>query len=180
MKFLPFVFKHLRATWVRTGSTVISMALCVFMFCTLQSAVARLNRAVETRSPKRLMVKNAVSPMIVLPLSYAEQIRRVPGVVRVAALGLFGGLLPARKEDVGDESGPNWTNAFNNVAIDAEPYFAMNPELVIAPDQFRGFMEDLRGCVIGRSLAKRYGWNIGDRVFLESIAPLYRKPSGPF
>jgi putative ABC transport system permease protein len=181
VKFLPFVFKHLLSTWVRTASTVVSMALCVFTFCTLQSAVARLNRVVETRSPKRLIVKNAVSPIVVIPLSYAEQIRRVPGVVRAGSLGMFGGLLPAKKEVTGEGPGSgDWANAFANVAIDAEPYFAMNPELVVTPQQFRDFMGDLRGCVMGRALADRFNWKIGDRFFLESFAPIYRKASGPF
>ena len=125
-------------------------------------------------------MKNAVSPMVVLPLSYAEQIRRVPGVTRVAAEGLFGGLLPAKKEESLGGSGSNWTNSFATAAVDAEPFFAMNPEFVVAPDQFKDFMGDLRGCVIGRGLAQRFGWKIGDRFFLESLAPLYRKPSGPF
>ena len=39
MKFLPFVFKHLRATWVRTGSTVVAMGLCVFLFCMLRTVL---------------------------------------------------------------------------------------------------------------------------------------------
>ena len=30
MKFLPFVLKHLRRNWVRTVSTVVAMAICIF------------------------------------------------------------------------------------------------------------------------------------------------------
>lgn len=176
MKFLPFVLKHLLRNWVRTGSTVVAMALCVLLFCTLQSALGRLDRIVETRSPKRLVTRNGVNPFVVIPVAYAEQIKRVPGVKRVSVLSMFGGLLPAMKEGKADEAGSlDWSNAFGNVAVDAEPYFAMNPELRVPPHEFRDFMADLRGCVIGRELAKRFGWKIGDHFHLTSFGPLYKK-----
>ena len=41
-------------------------------------------------------------------------------------------------------------------------------------------MGDLQGAVIGRKLADKFGWKIGDRFFLESFIPPYRKRTGPF
>jgi hypothetical protein len=105
LKFLPFVFKHLRATWVRSASSVVAMALCVFL------------------------------------------IQAVPGVKRVAATFMFSGVLPTRKEgkaEAGSEWETDWTSVFQNAAVDAEPYFAMSPELLVPPDQFRDFLSDLR------------------------------------
>ena len=183
MKFLPFVFNHLRATWVRTASTVVSMALCVFLFCTLQSVLVHLDRFIENRSPRRLVTRNAVSIMEVVPLTHGARIEALPGVRRAAATMLFGGVLPARKEgkaSQGSDAGTDWTKVFQNAAVDAEPYFAMSPELIVAPDQFRDFLEDLRGCVVGRKLAEKFGWKIGDHFFLESFASALRKRSGPF
>ena len=69
MKFLPFVFKHLRATWVRTASTVVSMGLCVFLFCTLQTVLAHFDTFIAGRSPRRLVTRNARSLMSSLPLT---------------------------------------------------------------------------------------------------------------
>ena len=51
MKFLPFVFKHLRATWVRTASTVVAMALCVFLFCTLRSVLDHFDGSSKPQPP---------------------------------------------------------------------------------------------------------------------------------
>ena len=56
----------------------------------------------------------------------------------------------------------------------------MYPEYQLPPDQYQAFLQDLRGCVIGRKLANRYGWKIGDTFFLESFIPPYRKRDGPF
>ncbi len=181
MKFLPFVLKHLLRNWVRSGSTVAAMALSVMVFCTLQSALDRLNHIADTRSPRRLVTRHGVTPLTLLPLSHAEQIRRIPGVRRVAATSMFGGLLPAKKEERADAGGSNdWTTAFQNIAVDAEPYLAMSPELKVDPDQLREFKADLRGCLIGRELARRFGWQLGDHFFLESFASGYRKRGGPF
>jgi putative ABC transport system permease protein len=183
MKFLPFVFKHLRATWVRTASTIVSMALCVFLFCTLQTVLAHFDDFIEGRSPRRLVTRNAVSIISVVPLTHGPRIQALPGVKRVAAVTAFGGVLPARREgraDSGKAGETDWTAVFQNLAVDAEPYFAMNPEMMVAPDPLRDFMRDLRGCVIGRQLARKFGWKIGDHFFLQSFIPGLRKKGGPF
>jgi len=157
------------------------MALCVLLFCTLESALLRFNRVVDTRSPKRLVTRHGVSFMFLLPLAHAEQIRNVPGVTGVAKVNQFGGLLPARREEKADQEGSsNWADAFQNMAVDAEAYFAVNPELHVAPGEFRDFLGDLRGCVIGREMAAKFGCKVGDRFFLESFVAPYRKQSGPF
>ena len=84
MKFLPFVLKHLRRNWVRTLSTVLAMAVCIFLFCTLQTVLASINSLLESSSATRLISRNAVSLVFNLPLSYGARIAAVPGVKRVA------------------------------------------------------------------------------------------------
>lgn len=181
LKFLPFVLRHLRRNTVRTASTVAAMALCILLFCTLQSALTRFDRIVDTRSPRRLVTRNAITFMIPVPRTFGEQIKKVPGVQRVAIMNGFGGVLPARKEGLDAAGGAtDWSNAFQNVAVEGEEYFAMNPELSVAPDQLRDFLKDPQACVMGRELARRFGWKIGDRFFLESFVSAYRRRSGPF
>jgi putative ABC transport system permease protein len=183
MKFLPFVLKHLRRNWVRTTSTVLAMAVCIFMFCTMRSVLAQIDSMLDSASASRLVSRNAVSLVFSLPLSYANRIQGVPGVKRVAVTSWFGGTLPAKKEgkaDEGAEASTDWSNFFPNMAVDADPYFAMYPEFEIPPDQYQAFKEDMRGAVIGRKLASKFGWKIGDHFFLESFIPPYRKKDGPF
>src|SRR4029077_11831876 len=180
LKFLPFVLRHLRRNTIRTASTVAAMGLCILLFCTLQSALTRFNRVIDTRSPRRLVTRNAVTFMIPIPLTFGDQIRRVPGVQRVAVMNGFGGVLPARKEGQDAGGATDWSNAFQNVAVEGEEYFAMNPELSVPPDQLRDFLRDPPACVIGRELARRFGWKVGDHFFLESFVSAYRKRDGPF
>jgi putative ABC transport system permease protein len=183
MKYLPYLLKHLRRNWFRTGLTVFAMALCIFLFCTLQSVLAQINGLLDSRSAKRLVTRNSVSFTFPLPVAYEARIQSVPGVVRVSASNWFGGVLPTKKEgkaEEGSSSTRDWSNFFPNMAVELEPYLAMYPEYEIPPDQYRALLQDQRGCVIGRKLAQKYGWKLGDTFYLESIIPTYRKPDGPF
>ncbi|HMB67765.1 MAG TPA: FtsX-like permease family protein [bacterium] len=188
MRFLPLVLKHLRRNRIRTASTIAAMAICIFLFCTLQSVLAQIQTMLDSASAKRLVTRNAVSLVFNLPLSYGNRILGVDGVERVAITSWFGGSLPAKKEgkaddtDVGegDDSTTDWSNFFPNMAVEDESYFAMNPEYEIPEDQYRDYLADLRGCVIGRKLADKFDWKPGDTFYLESFIPPYRKPDGPF
>jgi putative ABC transport system permease protein len=184
LKYLPFILKHLKRNWVRTGSTVVAMAVCIFLFCTLQTVLRGINEQLESSSASRLVTRNAVSLVFSVPLKYGSEMQSVPGVKRVANTTWFGGSLPEKKEAKaaagGDASTTDWSKFFPNMAVDAEPYFAMYPEYQISPDQWQAFLGDLQGCVIGKKLADKYNWKIGDHFFLESFIPPYRKSSGPF
>src|SRR5262245_53588043 len=188
MKFLPYILKHLRRNWIRTASTVVAIAVCIFLFCTLQSVLAAVDSLLESSSSKRLVTRHAVSLVFDLPLSYENRIATVPGLQRVAISTWFGGTLPAKKEGQSDSkkaegaegSTTDWSNFFPNMAIEAEPYLLMYPEYKLPPDQYQSFMQDQRGALIGRKLADKFKWKLGDTFFLESFIPPYRKPDGPF
>jgi len=185
MRFAPFVLKHLRRNWVRTLSTVVAMSVCIFLFCTLQTVLVSINAMLESTSASRLVTRSAVSLVFNLPLSYKQRIADVPGVKGVAVTSWFGGSLPTKKEGKAEEGSDSetttdWSNFFPNMAVEAEPYFQMYPEFEVPPDQFQAFLQDRQGCVIGRKLAKKFGWKIGDHFFLESFIPPYRKKDGPF
>jgi putative ABC transport system permease protein len=183
MKFVPFIFKHLKRNWIRTGSTVLAMSLCIFLFCTLQTVLHEINGLLEGTSANRLITRHGVSLVFNLPLSYAGRIASVPGVKSVATTAWFGGSLPAKKEgkaEEGSSEGPDWSNFFPTMAVDSEKYFPMYPEYQIDPGQWSGYMGELKGAMIGRKLADKFSWKVGDHFFLESFIPPYRKSSGPF
>lgn len=184
MKFLPYLLKHLRRNWVRTTSTVLAMGLCIFLFCTLQSVLAEIGALLESTSANRLVTRHSVSLVFNLPLAYKARIEGLEGVRRVSINSWFGGSLPARKEGKAEEedssSTTDWSNFFPNMAVEPEPFLAMFPEYELTPEERQAFRQNLRGCVIGRKLADKYDWKVGDTFFLESFIPPYRKPDGPF
>ena len=182
MKFAPYLLKHLRRNWVRTTSTVLAMAVCIFLFCTLRTVLKAMDDARELGNVTRLVTRDALSLVNNVPLSYEGPIGQIPGVKRVAISTWFGGSLPAKRESKDKKSGggPDFSSFFTNLAVEDEPYFAMHPEFSIPPEEMKAYREDLRGCILGRGLAEQFGWKPGDTFFLESFIPPYRRREGPF
>jgi putative ABC transport system permease protein len=188
MKFFPFIAKHLKRNWIRTASTVLALAICIFLFCTLQSVLASVNALLNASSSTRLVTRHAVSLVFALPLPYEQRMLSVPGVKGVANTTWFGGSLPTKKEGKAEAAGggdeeaatTDWSKFFPNMAVDAEKYFPMMPEYQIPPDEYKAFLGEMQGCLIGRKLVEKYGWKVGDHFFLESFIPPYRKKDGPF
>jgi putative ABC transport system permease protein len=162
MKHLPYILKHLRRNWIRTGSTVLGMAVCIFLFCTLQTVLAAIEYSLQSASASRLWTRHAVSLVFTLPLTYEPRIATVPGVVRTANATWFGGVYQKPE------------NFFANFAVDMEDYLHIYPELEVPPDQTQALMADRRGILIGRGLSEKYGWTIGDSFQMESTIPPYR------
>src|SRR5262245_18580351 len=104
---------HLRKNCIRTSSTVLGMAVCIFLICTLQTILAALNYCLQAASGQRLWTRHAVSLVFPIPLSYKARIAAVPGVRRVATANWFQGVYKDRKK------------FFANFAIDAEDYLAL-------------------------------------------------------
>jgi putative ABC transport system permease protein len=168
MKYLPYILKHLRKNWIRTLSTMLAMALCIFLIGSLQTLLKAFYGGLENASTERLVTRNRVSLVFPLPLSYESRIAGVPGVRRVAKSNWFGGVR-------GTANGqPDMKNFFPNFAVEAEPYLAMWPEYGLTAAEKQAFLQDLRGCIIGPALAEKFGWRVGSTIQLESTIPPYR------
>jgi putative ABC transport system permease protein len=162
MKFLPYVLKHLRRNWVRTASTIVGMAVCIFLICVLQTVLDAMRQTTAAADPSRIVTRHAVSLVFNMPIAYKPRIASIPGVERVAVSNWFGGVYRDMKD------------FFPNFAVDSEDYFAMFPEYRVPPDQMQAYMQDMRGILVGRDIAERYGFKLGDAIQMESMIPPYR------
>jgi putative ABC transport system permease protein len=165
MKFLPYILKHLKKNWIRTASTILAMALCIFLISSLQTLLKAFYGGLDTASTERLVTRNRVSLVFPLPVAYESRIASMPGVKRVAKSNWFQGV---RGSD-GD-----MRDFFPNFAVEAEPYLAMYPEYGLTDAEKQTFFREMRGCIIGEGLATKFGWKVGSAVQLESTIPPYR------
>ena len=94
MKYLPYILKHLRRNWIRTLSTIMAMALCIFLIGTLQTLLRAFYGGMDRTSTERLVIRNRVSLVFPLPLTYEPRLAAMPGVKRVAKVNWFGGGVP--------------------------------------------------------------------------------------
>ena len=140
---------------LRTLLTILGITVAILAFGLLQTVVSAWYAGVNASSSTRLISRNAVSLVFSLPIAYQERIRHIEGVSAVSYANWFGGVYITEK------------NFFASFAIEPKSYLALYPEFVLAPEEKRAFLLDRKGCVVGRKLAERFGWKIGDTIPLK-------------
>jgi putative ABC transport system permease protein len=155
MHVLKLIFKNSFRHKLRTFLTVLGVAIAILSFGLLRTVIDAWYAGVKASSATRLVTRNAVSLVFPLPLSYKEKIRQIEGVKGVSYGTWFGGIYIDEK------------NFFANYAMEPKTYLAMYPEIITSPDQMAAFLRDRKGAVVGRKLAERYGWKIGDLITLK-------------
>jgi putative ABC transport system permease protein len=61
-------------------------------------------------------------------------------------------------------------NIFARYAVEPERIFTIRADYRILDDQRLAFQREKQGCVVGRGLVRRYGFNLGDRLTLKGDA----------
>src|SRR5262245_9615196 len=77
---------------LRTFLTVLGIVVAITAFGLLRTIVDAWYAGVDASSAARLVTRNSISLVFALPLNYAQKIRQVPGVTRVAWANWFGGV----------------------------------------------------------------------------------------
>lgn len=155
---LRLVFAHARAQPLRWGLTAGSIALAVFLHCTLQTILSSLDSLVSGAAGNRLITSSAVSLFQSLPLSGIERIRaaRIAGVKDIGHWTWFDGVYRDPKE------------FFPRMAVDVGMMRAQyGTDYLLTDDEWETFIREKGGCMVGRGLADRYDLQVGDPMVLE-------------
>src|SRR6202046_2611836 len=121
MKFLHLILANLRRKKLRTILTV----------------------GADIAGADRLVIINRISIIQPLPLSYRDQIQRIPGVKSITHNNWFGGVYQDEK------------NFFPQFVIDPENQRQVMSELVVPDDQWQKFVADREGAGGGARTAQR-------------------------
>ncbi|MBT8084204.1 MAG: ABC transporter permease [Woeseia sp.] len=160
MKYFGLVWKNAWRKKVRTSLTVLSVLVAFLLFALLNAIGYAFRSGEDVSSAERLIVINKISLINPLPMSYQARIASTPGVADVTHASWFGGYYQDPR------------NQFAQFPVEPEEYFALYPELVIAPEQLDAFAKNRIGAVVGRELAEKFGWKLGDRIpILSTIWP---------
>ncbi|MBL8751174.1 MAG: ABC transporter permease [Planctomycetes bacterium] len=149
---------------IRAILTVGSVATAVFLLCILDASYRGLDAAVADASKTRLWVQSAVSLFVDLPEGYQPKIEAVPGVKDVVRFQWFGGIYQ-------DPS-----NFFAQFGVDAAKWSANYPEIELVEGKLADWEAARTNCIIGRDLADRFGWRVGDHVPL--IGAIFPRTDG--
>lgn len=152
MKYLPLLWKSLWRKKVRTTFTVLSIFIAFVLFGLLMTIRTAFSFGVDIAGLDRLVLIHKVSLIMPLPVSYLPRLQTTPGVEVATHNTWFGGVYQ-------DPS-----NFFAQIVVEPEPFFEIYPEYELPPEQFQAWLADRQGAVVGVDLARRFGWQIGDRV----------------
>jgi len=151
----------IRKNLFRKKLRAILMIVCIFIAFLLFGVLASFERAFNSgesvAAANRLVVNNKINFTQPMPLAYLNRVRGVQGVETASHWNWFGGYYQEPR---------NFLIAF---AVEAETYLQIyRGDFAISPDQRQAFLADRGAIAVGRAVADKYGWQVGDRIPLSS------------
>ena len=139
----------------RAFLTVLGVVITTVAFLFLRTVLTAWYASSEASSADRIVTRNAISLTQSLPLAYSDRIAQVPGVTRLTWSNWFGGIYKDRK------------NFFAQFAIDPVSALEVFDIRFVQGDK-ADFLGDRNACIVGKGLAEKFGWKVGDTVPLFS------------
>lgn len=156
MRYLPLILKNCLRNRRRSFLTISSLAISLCLLGVMMALYYALFFGGPTAAQaRRLVTRHKVSITFPMPLYYRDQIRKVDGVEAVVTSQWFGGVY----KDARDQR-----NFFARMGAEADKLFDVYQDIEIPPDQKAAFIRDRAGCIMGKSLADRFGFKVGDKI----------------
>jgi putative ABC transport system permease protein len=155
MKYFSLIWAQLFRSKTRTCLTLLSVVAAFLLFGMLDSVRVAFNSGGSVDGANRLVVASRLSITQTLPVNLQAQIRNVPGVRDVTYAMWFGGIYRDPKDFFPNFSvAPNFFDVYTNYEVPAE--------------QLKAFADNQTGAVVGETLAKKFGWKVGDTIPLQA------------
>ena len=156
MKYLHLIWAALFRRKTRTFLTLVSIISAFVLFGMLDAVrIAFDSGGRAIAGVDRLVTSSRYSIIQPLPKALQTRIAAIPGVRDVGHANWFGGIYQDPK------------NFVFSYAVSPN-YLDLYPEIHLAPEQRKAFDSTRTGAVIGETLAKKYGWKVGDKIPLQS------------
>ncbi|HYR17945.1 MAG TPA: ABC transporter permease [Myxococcales bacterium] len=138
----------------RAFLTVLGTMVAALAFVFLRTVLSAWYASSEASAADRVVTRNAISITQPLPLSYRDRILQVSGVTKVTFSNWFGGVYKDPK------------NFFAKFATDAASALdVFNIRFLEGSKQ--DFLADRNSCIVGKKLADRYGFKLGETLPLQ-------------
>jgi len=157
MKYLHLIWAALFRRKTRTFLTLASIAAAFLLFGLLdgiRTSFAELGQNAD--GAQRLQTISRLSFIETLPLSLRARIEQVDNVEAVTYANWFGGTY----------QGPR--NQIFSFAV-APNYLDLYPEIEVSQSGREAFASTRTGALVGEALASQHGWEVGDRIPLQSM-----------
>lgn len=160
MKYLYFILKNLTRKKVRTTLTILSITIAFLLFGLLRTLSMAFDGGARVEGEDRLVSINKVTLIQPLPFSYLNKVSALDGVEKATMSSWFGGYYQDRK------------NQFPQFPVDVDVFFDIYKDTLVLPaQQLAALKANRQGAVIGKALADKFKWKVGDRVPLIGLFP---------
>jgi len=157
MKYFGLIWAGLFRKKLRTMLTLMSLWSAFVLLGLLQAVNSLFSGGADFLGANRMITQAKTSFTQPLPIRMMPQIEAVPGVARVSHSQFFGGQY--------QEGG----SFFPQFAVNPQRLFDTYPEWTLSEDAKRNFVSTQDGAIVGKLLAEKYGWKVGDTVPLNSF-----------
>jgi putative ABC transport system permease protein len=155
-KYLPLLWANLRRKPLRTGLTLASIIVAFLLFGLMQTLRVALTGGADLAGADRLVTMHKVSIIQPLPQAYLTRISAVKGVKVASSHDWFGGIYQDDR------------NQIAAIAVEPKKFFDLYTEYQLPPEQKQAWQNDRASAIVGKVLAERFGWKVGDTVPLRS------------
>ena len=156
MQMLIYIFRNVRRNKLRAALTILSFSFSLALLTVLFGYMAMQDVwSEEAEKHHRIVVMNIQGFAGMLPISYVDRVRQMPGVIAAVPYSWYGGTYKEEKMP------------FAQFGTDASAAFDVWSEYRIDPEQLEAWKKNRRGCVVDRRLAEKRGWKIGERIPLK-------------
>jgi putative ABC transport system permease protein len=152
MKYFILIWAGLWRKKTRTILTMLSIVVAFLLFGLLQGINQGIKAGLGDTGNNRLWTTARMSAVSSMPASLMDRMQTVKGVRTVTHLSFFGGYFQDAKNPL-----PAFASNVDMLAV-------VYPELNITKAQIAAMKTTRPGALIGRPLAKKYGWKVGDKI----------------
>lgn len=157
MNRLTLIFQALRAHKTRCTLLVVTTAIAFLVYGVLGAVRFSMLGGTDKYGSNRLIVTHESGMTHALPISYAEKIRQISGVNSVSPATWLGAYYQSPKQML---------LAF---AVDPAVWLKQHDEMQLSVDAARRFLATPNAMLVSEALLKKYGWQIGATVPLQSV-----------
>jgi len=147
--------RNLRRNPLRTFLTIAAVMVAIITFVTLRTVLSAWTAGADHAAKDRVGTRHKVSFIMPMPRRYVQEVQGIPGVKSTASANWFGGKDPKHERDF-----------FATIAVEPKDFLEVYDEIQLPQDQRDTWFQTKTGAIIGDSLAKKFGWKIGDRLTL--------------
>jgi len=156
VKDVYLILKNLTRKPLRLFLTVFATFIAFMIFGTLTAFQQAFDAGVDLAADDRLVVVNKINFTQSLPIAYVNRVRAVEDVEAVTHLNWFGGYYQDPRSQ------------FAMFAVDAENFLTVYDELLISDAERTAWIGNRQGLIAGKSIAENFGWQVGERIPINS------------